>query len=137
VIVLDTNVLSEPLRSKPDAAVIEWIQTVQEDLALTSISVGEIFVGVRLLPSGKRRTGLMSAIETTLSAFTEQVLIYDDRAARTYARLHESRRGLGRPLGVEDGMIAAICLTRHSKLATRNVRNFENLGLELINPWER
>jgi predicted nucleic acid-binding protein len=112
------------------------MQTVQDDLALTSISVGEIFVGVRMLPEGKRRSGLMSAIETTLSAFTEQVLTYDDRAARTYARLQETRRGLGRPLAVEDGMIAAICLTRHSRLATRNVRGFDDLGLELINPWE-
>nr|WP_221244007.1 type II toxin-antitoxin system VapC family toxin [Cryobacterium roopkundense] len=132
---MDTNVLSEPLRSRPDTAVLFWLGHVNEDLALTSITVGEILTGVRLLPPGHRRDGLMSAIEQTLALYREQVLPYDEHAARTYAALQESRRAAGHPLSVEDGMIAAICQTRGATLAMRNIKDFQGLGIDLIDPW--
>lgn len=136
MIVLDTNVLSEPLRKQPDPRVIGWLKSPPEALILTSITVGEILVGVRLLPSGRRREGLMASIERVLTSFADRVLPYDDAAARVYAELQDARRIAGRPLSVEDGMIAAICRHRKVQLATRNQKDFQDLGVGLLNPWD-
>lgn len=136
MIILDTNVLSEPLRIRPESAVLTWLADVADDVALTSISVGEILTGVRLLPKGHRRDGLMVAIERNLTIYADQVLPYDEPAARIYATLQESRRAAGHPLSVEDGMIAAICQNRGARLATRNVKDFQGTGIEVINPWK-
>lgn len=135
MIVLDTNVLSEPLKQRPDEQVLAWFASVDEEAGVTAVSVGELLTGVRALPVGRRREGLLSAIETTLQAFAGSVLAYDEVAARHYARLQESRRGAGRPLAVEDGMIAAICVARGATLATRNTSDFAGLDLDLIDPW--
>jgi predicted nucleic acid-binding protein len=134
VIVLDTNVLSEPLKSEPDRAVLDWI-AAQAESVTTAVSVGELLTGVRRLPSGRRRSGLLRAIEQILSAFSGSVLPYDEAAARKYAELQESRRIAGAPLSVEDGMIAAICATHAGALATRNTKDFRGLGLNLVDPW--
>jgi toxin FitB len=135
MIVLDTNVLSEPLKLRPDERVLAWLASLEEEAAVTSISVGELLTGVRGLPVGRRREGLLEAIESTLRTFAGSVLAYDETAARHYARLQESRRGAGRPLAVEDGMIAAICVARGTTLATRNTTDFAGLGLDLVDPW--
>jgi predicted nucleic acid-binding protein len=135
MIVLDTNVLSEPLRTRPDSTVLAWLDGVTDDVALTSISVGEILAGVRALPSGRRRGALMAAVERTLAIYADQVLPYDERAAHTYAAMQESRRSAEQALSVEDGMIAAICGARGLALATRNTKDFDDLGITLINPW--
>ena len=135
MIVLDTNVLSEPLKQRPDERVLAWLASLDEEAGVTAISVGELLTGVRALPSGRRRAGLLEAIESTLGAFAGSVLAYDEAAARQYARLQESRRGAGRPLAVEDGMIAAICVARGATLATRNTSDFAGLGLKLVDPW--
>ncbi len=136
MIILDTNVLSEPLKSHPDAAVLNWMASQLGDVAVTSVSVGELLTGVRRLPYGKRRAGLLEAIEQTLTTYAGRVLPYDDASARRYAKMQEVQRKSGEPLSVEDGMIAAICATRGAELATRNVKDFEFLGLDLIDPWD-
>jgi toxin FitB len=135
MIVLDTNVLSEPLKLRPDERVLAWLASLDEEAGVTAISVGELLTGVRALPVGRRREGLLEAIEATLRTFAASVLAYDEVAARDYARLQESRRGAGRPLAVEDGMIAAICVARGTRLATRNRSDFAGLGLDLVDPW--
>jgi toxin FitB len=135
MIVLDTNVLSEPLKTEPDEHVLSWLSTLDEVAAVTSVSVGELLTGVRALPAGRRREGLLEAIESTLRTFAGAVLAYDEVAARHYARLQEVRRAAGRPLAVEDGMIAAICTARGATLATRNTTDFSGLDLDLIDPW--
>ncbi len=135
MIVLDTNVLSEPLRLRPDEHVLAWLGALDDETAVTAVSVGELLVGVRALPEGRRRAGLLDAIETTLRAFAGSVLAYDEAAARHYARLQEMRRATGRSLAVEDGMIAAICLAHAATLATRDVTDFAGLDIELIDPW--
>ncbi len=135
MIVLDTNVLSEPLKQRPDEHVLAWLSSLDEEAGVTAVSVGELLTGVRALPSGRRRAGLLEAIESTLRAFAGSVLAYDEAAARHYAGLQEARRGAGRPLAVEDGMIAAICVARGASLATRNTSDFAGLGLELVDPW--
>jgi toxin FitB len=136
MIVLDTNVLSEPLKQQPDEHVLAWLSSLDEEAGVTSVSVGELLTGVRALPVGRRREGLLEAIESTLGTFAGSVLAYDESAARRYARLQELRRAAGRPpLAVEDGMIAAICAARGTTLATRNTADFVGLGLDLIDPW--
>lgn len=136
MIVLDTNVLSETLGPQPHAGVITWLRHAPANTTLTAVSVGEILTGIRLLPQGRRREGLTSAAKELLATFGDRVLPYDERAARNYAKMHESRRRIGQPLSVEDGMIAAICRTNGAVLATRNVKDFHRLGVELIDPWE-
>jgi predicted nucleic acid-binding protein len=103
---------------------------------LTSVSIGEILTGVNLLPDGRRRDGLAGAVETTLADFADRILPYDASAARRYADLRASRRTAGQPLSAEDGMIAAICLDHGATLATRNVKDFRGLGVDLIDPWQ-
>ncbi len=135
MIVLDTNVLSEPLKTRPDPAVLSWLGQVTEEATLTAISVGEILVGVRALPSGRRRAALMIAVEQVFTTFADRVVPYDERAAREYAAMQESRGTAGHPLSVEDGMIAAICRSRGLTLATRNTKDFHDLGIVLVDPW--
>jgi predicted nucleic acid-binding protein len=135
VIVLDTNVLSEPLRTEPDANVIRWLSGLEEDVRVTSVSAGELLTGVALLPPGRRRTELSADVDALLDRFSDRVLPYDVEAARAYAELRAARRQQGVALSVEDGMIAAICRVNSARLATRNVRDFEGLGLGIVDPW--
>lgn len=135
MIVLDTNVLSEPMRAAPDESVLAWLEQLREPAAITAVTVGELLGGVGRLPAGRRRDALGDAIEGLLEAHRGAILPYDDRAARVYAGLQERRRRAGHPLSVEDGMIAAICLVAGATLATRNTADFSGLGLELVDPW--
>ncbi|WP_448058541.1 PIN domain-containing protein [Cellulomonas hominis] len=136
MIVLDTNVLSEPLRPHPDPAVLAWLAAVAEPTAVTSVSVGELLTGVRRLPDGRRRDDLHGAIEAVLDEYGTRVLPYDARAVPRYAVMQQRRREAGRPLSTEDGMIAAICAAHDAVLATRNTADFELLGIAVTNPWE-
>lgn len=126
-----TPLSAHQCRQKP---VLEWIASI-DNAATTSVNVGELLTGVRRLPVGRRSDQLLASIEQTLDAFAGSVLPDDEAAARSYAELQERRRAAGAPLNVEDGMIAAICLTRSATLATRNINDFEGLGLVLIDPW--
>jgi len=135
VIVLDTNVLSEPLKADADAAVLSWIGA-QDDIATTAVTVAELLTGARRLSPGRRRDHLLVGIERLLAAFPASVLPYDASAARRYAELQELRRSAGVPLSVEDGMIAATCSSRSLALATRNTKDFVGLGIRLVDPWE-
>ncbi|MCS5720060.1 type II toxin-antitoxin system VapC family toxin [Herbiconiux sp. CPCC 205763] len=135
MIVLDTNVLSEPLRPRPSPAVLDWLAALDEPAAITAVSVGEILCGARFLPNGRRRAELIEGIESIVRAFRHDILPYGEASARAYAELSEKRRGAGRALSVEDGMIAAICRTHGATLATRNERDFDDLGIDIVNPW--
>lgn len=135
MIVLDTNVLSEPLKARPDERVLRWLAEVDDRLAMTAVSAGELLVGARRLAAGRRRDRLIAAIERVLAAHGTDILAYDERAARRYAEMQERRRTAGRPLAVEDGMIAAICAGHGARLATRNVTDFRGLDIEVIDPW--
>jgi predicted nucleic acid-binding protein len=135
VIVLDTIVLSEPLKTRPDERVLAWLGSVDDVVRVTAVTVGELLVGVRRLASGRRRDELLTVIEDTLTRFSGSVLAYDELAARRYASMQETRRLAGRPLSVEDGMIAAICAAHDGRLATRNLSDFQGLGIDLVDPW--
>jgi predicted nucleic acid-binding protein len=103
-------------------------------VGVTSVSVGEILAGVARLPEGKRRDALAAGVSLALESAVD-VLPYDEAAARVFASIQDARRKAGRPLSTEDGMIAAICISRGATLATRNTTDFEGLELQPINPW--
>ncbi len=135
MIVVDTNVWSEALRPEPDARVTRWLARHGAELALTAITVGELFHGAARLPPGRRRDALTAAIEALVTAAGPRVLPYDEEAARRYAVLRAQRSASGRPVGAEDMMIAAICAAGGHSVATRNVADFEGVDLEVVDPW--
>ena len=135
MIVLDTNVVSEVVRRVPEPRVLNWLDEQTDEFAVTAITIGELWTGVRLLPEGARRDHLTAAIEDVLMRW-DTVLPYDAVAAGTYARMRELAHQTGRGLSVEDGMIAAVSVASGASLATRNAGDFDFLPVPLVNPWE-
>jgi predicted nucleic acid-binding protein len=138
MILLDTNVVSEVMKTRPAEAVVAWLNSQDsEKLYVSAVTIGEIAYGLRILPDGKRRTGLCERFERFVDlAFDQRVLNYDEAAARIYGELMGDRKELGLPMSVPDGQIAAIARRNHLAVATRNVLDFENCGIEVINPFE-
>lgn len=137
MIILDTNVISELLRPKADGAVEAWLADQPPASIFTStITEAEILYGVRLLPDGKRKAELLAAIQPIFAEdFAGRVLAFDEEAADAYATLAVARRQAGRPISQFDAQIAAIATSRGAAVATRNVSDFGDIGLVLINPW--
>lgn len=134
---LDTNIISELLRPSPDPAVETWIGDGRAtDLYFSAIGEAELRYGVAVLPAGRRRAALASAIEAILQEdFMDRILPFDREAARDYADIAAMRRAAGRTVLPADSQIAAIARSRGMAIATRNVRDFENIGIEVIDPW--
>jgi toxin FitB len=137
MIILDTNVVSEPLRPKPNPEVLDWLdRQAPESLYLTTISVAELWSCIELLPAGKRRAQLQKLMSTdVLPLFENRVLSFDESAARAFARIAAQAQAAGNLIDFADCAIAAIALTRRFMLATRNTKDFKGAGVELINPW--
>ena len=137
MIILDTNVLWEIMKVSPSPQVIRWLgQFPPPRLFTTAISQAEILYGIELLPKGKRRTALKSAVERIFTEdFGARVLAFDSEAARAFAAIASARRVAGRPITEFDSQIAAIALTHRATLATRNSQDFEGCGISLVNPW--
>jgi predicted nucleic acid-binding protein len=137
VIVLDTNVVSELMRPVPNPAVLAWVDAQSDrDLWLCSVVVSELLYGLARLPMGSPRAQLTQAFEAMLAEdFAGRVLAFDLPAAVVYADLVSTREQQGQPLAMADAQIAATCLAHGARLATRNVRDFEGLGLSWVNPW--
>jgi predicted nucleic acid-binding protein len=138
MILLDTHVVSEVMKARPAEAVVAWLNGQDsEKLYVSSITIGEIAYGLRLLPDGKRRSGLRQRFEQFIAvAFDQRVLNYDESAARIYGELMGDRKELGLTMSVPDGQIAAIARRDHLSVATRNVLDLEDCGIEVINPFE-
>jgi len=137
MIVLDTNVLSEALRPAPEPSVLDWLANQpRASLFITTVTRGEILSGIRLLADGKRRRGLSDAAKKIFDAdFADQVLSFDSDAADMNAEIAASRRTTGKPISQFDAMIVAMARSRGAGLATRNVKDFEDCGVDLIDPW--
>lgn len=137
MILLDTNVVSEPLRQAPEARVIEWIDAQPlETLYLSAITIAELRAGVALLPSGKRRAGLQESLEKrVLPVFAGRVLPFDLPCTQAYAELMSKARKAGLAIAAADGYIAAIAATNGLAVATRDTRPFAAAGATVINPW--
>ena len=136
-LLLDTNVLSEILRSTPDPAVLAWFAAQRDrDLFVSAVTQAEMSLGARLLPAGKRRQRLQEALRGLFEAeAANPVLPFDGPAVNHYVEIVATRRSAGRPIAQFDAQIAAIALHNDLSLVTRNVRDFEGCGLRLINPW--
>ncbi len=138
-ILLDTNVLSELMRSQPDQAVFDWFAERTGDVFYVSaITQAEILLGILLLPAGKRRDALAAAADGMFSQdFAGRCLSFDARSAAAYAAVVSGRRQAGLAISTEDAQIAAIALAHGYPLATRNVKDFFRIkGLTLYNPWQ-
>lgn len=138
MIVLDTNVLSEIARAQPHPAVLDWVDAqVSDDLVITALTAAEIRAGVALLPAERRKRQIGTRMETLLNeTFAGYVLAFDVDSSAHYAHVLAARTRAGRPMSALDAQIAAVCLQHGATLATRNIDDFEGIGLELINPWE-
>ncbi len=134
---LDTNVVSELIRRSPEPAVAAWVSGhLVEDLFFSAVSEAELRYGVAILPVGRRRDTLSFEIEAMLrDAFEDRVLPFDSDAARAYGQIAAKRRSSGRPVSPADCQIAAIAASRRMTVATRNVRDFEGMGIEIVDPW--
>ncbi len=137
MIILDTNVISEVMRPIPAASVSRWLETQQRaSVFSTTVTQAEILFGIHLMPEGKRRDGLLGAATTFFNVrLAGKVLSFDGDAAVAFSRLAADRRRSGRPISHPDAQIASITLSLGATLATRNVRDFEHCGIEMVNPW--
>lgn len=137
MILLDTSVISEPLRQTPEARVIEWIDAQPlETLYLSAITVAELRAGVALLPAGKRRTSLHESLEKqVLPMFAGRVLPFDMTCTSAYAELLAKARASGVAVETADACIAAVALANAFIVATRDTGPFEAAGIKIINPW--
>jgi predicted nucleic acid-binding protein len=138
MILLDTNVVSEPLRHAPELRVIEWMDAqAMETLFLSAITVAELRAGVALLPAGKRRAGLQEHLEKrVLPLFAGRVLPFDLACTHAYAALMAKARAAGLAIAAADGYIAAIAAANGFAVATRDTSPFEAAGAAVINPWQ-
>jgi predicted nucleic acid-binding protein len=137
MIILDTNVLSELMRPAPSPEVVEWIGThAMATLYTTAITQAEILHGILLLAPGRRRRALEAAAAAMFAQeFEGRVLGFDRDAAPPYAQIASARRRLGRPISHFDAQIAAIARATGAALATRNLADFADCGVSLLNPW--
>lgn len=139
MIVLDTNVLSEMLRPNPEPRVREWLNDQpRTSVFTTTITRGEIFYGIRVLPTGRRRDSLWNAAMKILDVeMAGQILTFDSLAADEFAKISATRRAAGRPISQFDALIAGITRSRGAQLATRNISDFDACGFDVINPWSK
>ena len=137
MIILDTNVVSEFMTSPPASAVLDWLNAQETtSLFLTTITIAEIGFGLRIMPKGRRRDLLTERFEQFVTtAFEQRILSFDEDAARVYGEVLGYRREIGRPISSLDGQIAAIARTRGFSVATRNIKDFEDCQVDLINPF--
>lgn len=137
MILLDTNIISELMRPKPNSVVIEWLdEQFSHELFLPAIVKAEIEMGIAILDNGKRKQALLQAAELIFSNFTNRCLPFDGETATHYAKIIAFTKEQGRPMSVEDAQIAAIAVQNAALLATRNTSDFGFLeNLSLVNPW--
>ncbi len=135
-VILDTNVISELMRPAPDSRVQEWVRQLPPFMAYTtSVTIAEVRFGIARLPAGRRRTVLGEAADDVFGAFADRVLPFDVTAASQYALVVVERQQAGSSITGFDAQIAAICRCHDAALATRNIDDFSQIGLTLIDPW--
>jgi predicted nucleic acid-binding protein len=137
MIIVDTNVLSEPMRADGNPAVADWLDRQETDtLYLTTVNLAELLLGIELMPLGLRRSRLEARIGEVISAFGERrTLAFDARAARFFAVLVARARAAGHAIPVADGQIAAIAAAHGFAVAARDTGPFIAAGVPVINPW--
>lgn len=137
MIVLDTNVISEIFRPRPESRVVGWLETLTDDVAITTITLAELLTGVRRLPDGRRKAALQAAIDEAIQPYrgSRSLLAFDEEAAVEYAEVLVARERSGTPISMADAQIAAICRVHRATCATRNTKDFAHTGIDLVDPW--
>lgn len=137
MILLDTNVISELVKPAPDSAVLAFLgHAMPETVFTTAVCEAEIRYGLARLPAGRRRNDLVSRITAFFAeAFSGRTLSFDSASAAIYGELRAAREAAGRPIEVEDAMIASTARAYGAVLVTRNVADFVGCGVEVVNPW--
>lgn len=138
MILLDTNVVSEPIRRHPDNRVLGWLDAqVIETLYLSTISIGELLLGAESLPVGRRRTALVAALERQIAdLFGDRIIPFDIAAAEAFAKVVVRARSQGHTISIAEGQIAGIATANRLRIASRDELPFRTAGLVVINPWE-
>ncbi|MER8427025.1 type II toxin-antitoxin system VapC family toxin [Mesorhizobium sp. M0028] len=136
-LLLDTNVLSEVTRPAPDVRVLDWLGGLDEDRSFISVvSIAEIRRGVALMDEGRKREALAEWLARDLpQRFEQRVLPVDEPVALAWGDLMGLAKRRGRGLSSMDGLIAATAIAQELTLATRNTKDFEDFGIELVDPW--
>lgn len=137
IYVIDTNVVSELMRPRPEPLVALWLtERPLDSIIVPTMVVAEVVVGIEMLPPGRRRREISAVFDSLMTnVFGSRVVDIDRDAAVAYAVLSARRRLMGRPLPVGDGLIAGVAASRDAVIVTRNTDDFEDLGITLINPW--
>lgn len=137
MIVLDTNVISEVFRREPDERVVAWLESLEDEVVITAVTLAELLAGVRRLPSGRRKAELESAVLEAIEPYRRghAVLPFDESCAEAYAELLCERERAGLPISTADAQIAAICRTHDAACATRNIKDFARTGISIVDPW--
>jgi predicted nucleic acid-binding protein len=138
MILLDTNVVSEPIRRHPDSRVLNWLDAqVIETLYFSTISLAELLLGVENLPIGRRRTALAAALEQQIAElFGNRIIPFDIPAAEAYAKVIARARSQGQAISIADGQIAGVAAANKFRVASRDELPFRAAGLVVINPWK-
>ncbi len=139
MIILDTNVVSEAMKSAPSPVVVNWLNAQHvQSLFLTTVSVAELRYGIERLPDGRRKSALWAVLEFTMGRlFATRILPFDQPAAEEAARIAAETEARGKKVSNADGQIAAVARTHGSAVATRDARPFAAVGVRVIDPWDR
>ncbi len=135
MILVDTNIWSELVRPRPEPAVRAWEKAQAPNLWLATVVIGELLSGAHLLEEGRRKQAFLAGYQALIEAHSHRILGFDLAAAQLYGGIVASQMRAGRNPGTADSQIAAMALANGLALATRNVKHFGGLGLELIDPW--
>ena len=137
MIILDTNVISEPFKPKPDPTMMSWLDAQEpQTLYITTVSMAEMLAGVHKMPEGRRRADLHQLVENKIqSVFESRILAFDMPAVEAFGRVNADACAVGNPIAFADCAIASIASAHGFILATRNVRDFKGTGVEIFNPW--
>lgn len=135
MIFLDTNVVSETLRKEPDEAVIAWLVRFDAELALPTVTIAEIAFGIQKIRPDQRADRLEEGLMEWRRRFAGRIFGFTEEAAMAYGDIMGAAARKGRGMSAPDGMIAAIARVNGGRLATRNLKDFETAGLDLVSPW--
>lgn len=133
---VDTNVLSELAKAKPDLQVVAWLREHEADLYLSTITIGEIRRGIESLPSGKRKTALQSWFTGLCKRMDGRILSFNTSTAQVWDQLVASWDKKGRSVPSLNSQLAATAHRHNLTMVTRNVSDFENTGVRLFNPFK-
>jgi len=136
LIFVDTNVVSDHLSLRPSEAVLSWLERFEIELALPTVTIAEIAFGISKIAPAERSTRVAAGLVQWRRRLSGRIFDFTEGAALIFGEIMGDASRHGRPMSIPDGMIAAIAKVNLGKLATRNIRHFENTGLELINPWD-